>query len=35
MYKGCYVIVMVKGSVSKPCSGMGDGTGLVLAVVFG
>jgi hypothetical protein len=35
VYKGCYAIVVVRGSVTELCSGMADGTTLVLVVVFG
>jgi hypothetical protein len=35
VYKGCYAIVVVKGGVSEPYSGMVGGMALVLVVVFG
>jgi hypothetical protein len=34
-YKGCYVVIVVRGDVSEPCSGMTGGMALVLVVVFG
>jgi hypothetical protein len=35
VYKGCCVIVVVRGPTSEPYSGMAGGMPLVLVVVFG
>jgi hypothetical protein len=35
VYKGCYIIVVVRGAASKPYSGMAGGMALVLVVIFG